>query len=125
MLPSKVRRALACLFTVSSLVFVFSLSAAAQSTGGRILGRVAQRQGNTATASTLLEASLADFHALGFRWWVAWTLADLGHLAIKRGDLGGARRWLAESLILTRQLADQSGTEWALEGIARLAAMER
>jgi Carboxypeptidase regulatory-like domain/TonB dependent receptor len=45
MLPSKVRRALACLFTVSSLVFVFSLSAAAQSTGGRILGRVADPSG--------------------------------------------------------------------------------
>ena len=45
MLPSKVRRALACLFTISSLVFVFSLSAAAQSTGGRILGRVADPSG--------------------------------------------------------------------------------
>ena len=73
----------------------------------------------------MLEASLADFHALGFRWWVAWTLADLGHLAIQRGDLGRARLWLAESLMLTRELADQPGTEWALEGIARLAAVER
>jgi hypothetical protein len=45
MLPAKVRRALVCLFAFSTLVFTFSLPLAAQSTGGRILGRVADPSG--------------------------------------------------------------------------------
>ena len=45
MLPAKVRRALVCMFNVSSLVVSLSFVIAAQSTGGRVLGRVADPSG--------------------------------------------------------------------------------
>ena len=50
----------------------------------RILGAVHMHQGDFDTASEVLNASLALARAIGARWWIAETLAQLAQLALEQ-----------------------------------------
>jgi non-specific serine/threonine protein kinase len=90
-----------------------------------VLGALHARHGEHGAAAALLEASLADARALGARWWIAETLAQLGQLALRQADPGLAARYFGESLALARDLADRAGVARALEGIAQLTVVRR
>ena len=89
----------------------------------RVLGQVRAAQGDHRAAQALLEASLATYRELRARG-SALTLARLSVLAMELGDLGAARRWLAESVSLAHDLSERPGIARGLEGCAHLAAVQ-
>jgi hypothetical protein len=56
---------------------------------------------------------------------VAISLVGLGWVALRRGDVFGARSHLTQSLTISRDLDERQGILQALEGFAALAAAQR
>ena len=91
----------------------------------RILGAVHIRQGNFAVASEVLHASLAEARAVGARWWIAETLAQLAQLALEQSESRQAGSALFESLNVARDLGDLAGITRGLEVAACLAVVQQ
>lgn len=62
--------------------------------------------------------------ATGNRWFGAFVLSDLGHVARVRGDLDQARHYYQESYATKAAFADQEGMALALNNLAKVALLE-
>jgi predicted ATPase/DNA-binding SARP family transcriptional activator len=82
-------------------------TAAAYAMGNR--GMLARVLGNLDDAEADLEASLAEFQAMGDERGAAQALGRLGNLAAQRGELGAGRQLLGECLEIRRRLGDSRG----------------
>jgi non-specific serine/threonine protein kinase len=93
---------------------------------GRIFsvrGGVAVDLGDLVLAEHDLELALRHFRraGTGSAGIAALALAITARLAFRRGDLDRAETLFAESLELQRQLGNQSGSAWPLNGLARIS----
>lgn len=88
------------------------------------LGIVARCKGQIVAACALHNESLEMFRRIGDRWSTALALCNLAYAELK-GELTGALPHLLESLSLFRDLGSRSGIVGCLEGLARIAGLER
>jgi tetratricopeptide (TPR) repeat protein len=72
------------------------------------LGHVERHRGNTKIAIARHEGSLALFRELGHQWSSAYTLANLGVVALECEELERALALLAESFLIYRGLGDEA-----------------
>ena len=79
-------------------------------------------RGEYAAARGLFQESLESYRELGEPRGVAWSLENLGHVALKEGDLRAAGSLYAEGLRLRRDLEDLKGVADCLAGLTALAA---
>jgi non-specific serine/threonine protein kinase len=89
-----------------------------------LLGSVALKQGDIATARTRMEEGLLLYREMGYREGIAEALALLGKVAIAQGDLSHARMLYEESLILARALGQRELIATGIEGLARVLAAQ-
>ncbi len=86
------------------------------------LGRVAWIQGNVDQAIELLTRSTELAGEVGFLWWQAGTLLELGELTVESGRLEEAEQWLRQGIELSQRLDDRLHLVYGLALLARLAA---
>jgi non-specific serine/threonine protein kinase len=84
-------------------------------------GRLAIYQGDYATATTLLEDSLATARRNENNKTMMFVVTQLGHLALYRGDFAGAKAWYAEGLAIRRTLDDPRGIAIMTGSLGRVA----
>jgi hypothetical protein len=73
------------------------------------------------TAEVLYQESLATHRELGDQDGIAWSLGNLGSVALARGDVETAERLYLERLSLYRRLGFLDAIAYALEPLAELA----
>jgi predicted ATPase/DNA-binding SARP family transcriptional activator len=83
-------------------------------------GDLAHRQGDYASARTLLDESLSLRRELGDKQGIAWSLNLLGNVAYDQGDYASARVLHEESLGLCRELGDRLGIAWSLNSLGNI-----
>jgi non-specific serine/threonine protein kinase len=76
-------------------------------------------------ATPLLEEALEQSRAAGFDWGVGMCQANLGRIALERGDLVTAREHARQSLQVWLMMGDQLRIVRLLERIAAIAAADR
>ena len=86
------------------------------------LGRVAWIQGNVDQAIELLTGATELAGEVGFLWWQAGTLLELGELTVESGRLEEAEQWLRQGIELSHHLDDRLHLVYGLALCARLAA---
>lgn len=86
------------------------------------LSHLERLRGNLDTAAQLAAACLAWFREIGERRAEASALAELGQVALARGDLAGADRQLSEAATMHLAIRDELGVVTCLEALACLAA---
>jgi len=89
-----------------------------------LLGWVALKQGDRATARTRGEEGLTLYRKMEHREGIAEALALLGKVETARGDHACARVLYDESLVLARDIGDQELIASGLAGLARVVAMQ-
>jgi predicted ATPase/class 3 adenylate cyclase len=89
-----------------------------------LLGSVALKQGDVATARTRVEEGLFLYREMGYREGIAEALALLGRVEATRGDLALARTLYEESLTMARELGQRELIATGLEGLARAIAAQ-
>ena len=89
-----------------------------------LLGSVALKQGDVATARTRVEEGLVLYREMGYREGIAEALSLLGKVEAARGDLTFARTFYEESLTMARELGQRELIATALEGLARAIAAQ-
>jgi DNA-binding CsgD family transcriptional regulator len=67
------------------------------------------------------EESLALRRSIGDTWGIAWSLHDLGLIALGQGEYRRAEARLSEGLALLRQLNHRRGVAWSLNGLGAVA----
>jgi len=77
-------------------------------------------QGDHDTARVLLEAALVVFEERNDRWWVAFTLAILGRIAIEQKRYERAQECLAEAVAIFRRIGNRWGLGMFLQPAAQL-----
>ena len=87
----------------------------------RIMGRMAQGQGDLATARAHLEESIAIARQVGDPLLLAGALNPLAELRREEGDLEGAEPLYTEALALRRALGDSSNVAVNLLNLAMIA----
>jgi tetratricopeptide (TPR) repeat protein len=87
----------------------------------RILGRMAQSQGDLGTARAHLEESISIARQVGDPLLLAGALNPLAELRREEGDLEGAEPLYAEALALRRALGDSSNVAVNLLNLAMIA----
>ncbi len=86
------------------------------------LGVMLQELGDYDAAQSCTEAALVRFRQHGNRREVALVLANLGSIAVARGDMVAANERLRECLVIQQELIDAAGIALVLERFAALAA---
>lgn len=89
-----------------------------------LLGLVALKQGDVATARTWMEEGLLLYREMEYREGIAETLSLLGKVEAARGNLIFARTLYEESLTLARELEQRELMAIGLEGLARVIAAQ-
>jgi predicted ATPase/class 3 adenylate cyclase len=89
-----------------------------------LLGAVALKQGDVATARTRVEEGLLLYREMGYREGIAEALSLLGKVEAARGDLTFARTLYEESLTIGRELDQRELIATGLEGLARAIAAQ-
>jgi hypothetical protein len=85
------------------------------------LGDFAREEGQDDRAMSLYAEVLDICRAQPTTGTIASALQNLGSLALRRGEMEGAGRFLAEALATVQQLLDQRGVAECLAGIAGVA----
>jgi tetratricopeptide (TPR) repeat protein len=88
------------------------------------LGTVALAQGNHGEARQLLEESADIWRKNRFQWALAYRLNDLGLLWWSIRNLDEAEQVHRESLSICQEIGDRRGMFFAVEGLARVAALQ-
>jgi tetratricopeptide (TPR) repeat protein len=89
-----------------------------------LLGSVALKEGDAATARTRIEEGLLLYREMGYREGVAEALALLGKVELARGDLPLAYRLYEESLTMAREVRQRKLMATGLEGLARVLSAQ-
>jgi predicted ATPase/class 3 adenylate cyclase len=89
-----------------------------------LLGSVALKRGDVATARTRVEEGLFLYREMGYREGIAEALSLLGKVEAARGDLTFARTLYEESLTMGRELGQRELIATGLEGLARTIAAQ-
>ncbi len=89
-----------------------------------LLGWVALKQGDIATARTRVEEGLFLYRELGYREGIAEALSLLGKVEAARGDSTFARTLFEESLTMARELGQRELMATGLEGLAAAIARQ-
>jgi predicted ATPase/class 3 adenylate cyclase len=87
-----------------------------------LLGSVALKLGDVATARTRIEEGLFLYKEMGYREGITEALLLLGKVEAARGDLTFARTLYEESLTMARELGQRELIATGLEGLARVLA---
>ncbi len=90
-----------------------------------ILAVVLQELGDYDAAQQLTESTLSEYQEYGEWRALAVALANLGSIAIARGDFAAARQRLNESLVIGVEMRDLAGTAFVLERFVGLVAAQR
>ena len=73
-------------------------------------------------AKTYLEGSLAIRREIGDTIGLIWSIANLGEIATRQGDMAQAIARYTRSLVLSQKLGAKEGIAVCLEGLAQVAA---
>ena len=85
---------------------------------------VAFSRGDTVTAQTLMEQSLALFREMEDRGRTCWSLATLGRIKAYQGDVAAALAFHEQSLAVVREWDDYWSWAFCLEGLASTVATQ-
>lgn len=87
-----------------------------------LVGSLAAKRGELDRAMSLLEEALTLNRTMTrLRMGAAWTLRNLGGVALLCGDTRAATAYFEESLILRQEMRQLAGMAWAIEGLAEVA----
>jgi predicted ATPase/class 3 adenylate cyclase len=89
-----------------------------------LLGWVALKQGDIATARSRVEESLTLYREMEHREGMAEALSMLGKVEAARGDHAFARTLYEESLAMAQEIGDKELIASSLEGLASVVAMQ-
>ena len=89
-----------------------------------LLGWVALKQGDIATARSRVEESLTLYREMEHREGMAEALSMLGKVEAARGDYAFARTLYEESLAMAQEIGDKELIASGLEGLASAVAMQ-
>jgi non-specific serine/threonine protein kinase len=86
------------------------------------LAWVAWREGDPERALELLGESCALAESVGFRWWLAGMLTNIGVVAIELERTDDARESVRQALAISHPMHDRRGTVYQLRLLAEIAA---
>ena len=89
-----------------------------------LLGSVALKEGDVATARTRVEEGLLLYREMGYQEGIAEALSLLGKVEVARGDPPLARALFEQSLAMARELGQRELIAVGLEGLARVTAAQ-
>jgi hypothetical protein len=88
------------------------------------LGSLELKRGNATRGRDLIDQSIAIAREVGFEWWVAVKLLDLGRYALEAGDPDTGDREAREALRIFRRLRGRQNIVVALAVLACAAAAQ-
>ena len=88
-------------------------------------GHAAQLRGDYQRAAQLHQASLTVFQTCSDQHFgLPWAYQSLGETALGLGNLDEAAQWLAQGLVISRTLSDQTSIACCLAGMGSTAALD-
>ena len=86
------------------------------------MGTIARDKGQVGEAIRLLELGAELAGEVGFTWWQAGTLLELGELAVESGRIEEGKHWLLDGLKLMTSSGERQHRVYALALLARVDA---